>query len=961
MNQLPKYLLLAALFFSCAAKSQNISLAGKWKFEIDRADKGIGEKWFLRNLTDEISLPGSMNSNSKGDDITLATKWTGSIYDSSFYFNPRLAKYRQPGNIHIPFWLTPNKHYVGVAWYQKNITVPSGWKSKCVVLYLERAHIETSVWIDHKEAGIENSLVSPHEHYLGILSPGPHRITIRIDNRIKAINPGPDSHSITDHTQGNWNGIIGKIFLSASSPVYFSDIQIFPDPSNHKAVVKMTLVNRDPQPRIGKVSLHAERQTDSDELPDDRMEPVVTDFKVTGQTNIEAVLSFGPKMQTWDEFSQVIYQLSASLQTTKGDADKKNVEFGMREFKIEGNKFMINGRPVFLRGTVNNCEFPLTGFPAMDVAAWQRIFQVAKNNGLNHMRFHSWCPPEAAFVAADRIGFYLQPEGPSWPNHGPKIGLGQPIDKFLYDETERMVKAYGNHPSFTMLSAGNEPAGNQVKYLSEFVDYWKKKDNRRVYTGMSVGGSWPVIPNAEYQVRGGVRGLAWDKQPETISDFSSGVAKFAVPFVAHEMGQWCAFPDFDEIDEYKGAYHAKNFELFKQDLKDHGMEDQAHDFLSASSQLQTLCYKHEIEKTLRTPDYAGFQLLGLQDFPGQGTALVGTLNAFWETKHYVQLYDFSKFCNVAVPLARIAKFVFHNDEVFEAGIELFNSGSAGMLKNAVVQWAIINAGHKRIAQGSFDPRTFENGNGIPVGKIQFDLKDIQTASKLKLEVSVLNTVFRNDWNFWVYPTQQTPVNADIYYTDTLDEKATAILDKGGKVFLEAAGKVIKGKEVAMHFLPVFWNTSWFKMRPPHVTGILVKDKSAAFKDFPTDYFSDLQWWDIVNRSQVMILEDFPPGLKPLVQPIDTWFLNRRLALVFEVAVGKGKLLVSSAGLLNAAEKRPAAKQLFYSLQRYMASADFDPAMSVSIDVVKDIFIHPSKETFNTYTKDSPDELKPKAQ
>src|SRR5690606_10529636 len=165
-----------------------------------------------------------------------------------------------------------------------------------------------------------------------------------------------------------------------------------------------------------------------------------------------------------------------------------------------------------------------------------------------------------------------------------------------------------------------------------------------------------------------------------------------------------------------------------------------------------------------------------------------------------------------------------------------------------------------------------------------------------LEVFVADTDFANDWDFWVYPAKTPEIKSDVYYTTVLDNKAKSVLDKGGKVFLNASGKVVKGKEVVMHFVPVFWTTSWFKMRPPHVTGMLIQNKSAAFAEFPTNFDSDLQWWDVANRSQAMILEDFPVGFKPLVQPIDTWFLNRRLALVYEAKVGKGKLVVSSADL-----------------------------------------------------------------
>ena len=956
MIKLDKFLLfIAFIAFTAFKGDETISLSGKWKFQADPENKGIAEKWFLKSLAEEVKLPGSMAENLKGDEITLKTKWTGSIYDSSFYFNPKLEKYRLPGNIHIPFWLTPQKYYVGAAWYQKEVNIPSGWKGKRLVLHLERTHIETRVWVDGQEIGMQNSLVAAHEYDLTKdLSPGKHLISIRVDNSIKEINVGPDSHSITDHTQGNWNGIVGKIALNAVSPVFFDDIQIFPDIKNRKARVKLNIRNTGSEKASGNISISAKS---FNVAAKDETQTIVSAFSVAkaGNTSLELELPFGQGMLTWDEFHPALYKLTAILSTRKAESTK-DVQFGMREIKIEGNRFLINGRPVFLRGTLHNCEFPLTGYPATTESAWERIFKIAKDHGLNHIRFHSWCPPEAAFIAADKVGLYLQPEGPSWPNHGPKIGLGQAIDQYLYDETNRMTKNYGNYASFTMLSAGNEPAGDQVKYLNAFVEYWKNKDDRRVYTGMSVGGSWPVVSKAEFQVRGGIRGLAWDKRPETVSDFSQALSKFKVPFVAHEIGQYCVFPNFDEIRKYTGVYRAKNFEMFQQELKDRGMGAQAQDFLMASGKLQALCYKNEIEKMLRTPGYAGFQLLGLQDFPGQGTALVGMIDAFWEEKGYISSKEFSRFCNSTVPLARLPKFVFNNNETLDAGIDIFHSGAAP-LTNAVLSWTIKTAEGKQMTAGRFDVKSIEMGNGIPVGKINFPLSSITKPTQLNLEVRVENTPFVNDWDIWVYPEKTVEVKTEVYYTTDLDDKAKAVLNKGGKVFLNAAGKVVKGKEVAMHFLPVFWNTSWFQMKPPHVTGMLIRDKSSAFAGFPTAYHSDLQWWDIADRSQVMIIEDFPAGFKPLVQPIDTWFLNRRLALVYEAKVGNGKIIVTSADLRKDTD-RPASKALFHSLQNYMASDKFNPQEQVSFEVIKDVFVNPSRDQFKTYTKDSPDELKP---
>lgn len=958
-------LLLAICCLPDTAHAQSISLAGEWRFQIDRNDVGIKEQWFNKKLEDNIKLPGSMLTNGKGDEVTLHTKWTGSIYDSSWYFNPRMAKYRQPDNLKFPFWLTPDKYYVGAAWYQKEISIPDTWSGnqKHIELFLERCHTETTVWIDGKEVGMQNSLVAPHVYDLTKLcDPGKHVITIRVDNRIKAINVGPDSHSLTDHTQGNWNGIIGKISLEATPEAHIENVQVYPDVPNKQAVVIVSVKGR--KDGTAKITLGAAAfNTKRSHV----VKPVSGSIALSKDsvTTQQFTLPMTAKMLLWDEFNPALYKLQVTLHSFNGDKDKhqKEVTFGMRSFKIAGTGFTINGRPVFLRGTVNNCEFPLTGFPPMDEAGWIKQFETAKAHGLNHMRFHSWCPPEAAFKAADKTGFYLQPEGPGWVNHGTSLGNGRPVDKYMYEETNRMASWYGNYASFCMEApGGNEPSGrNQVKFLTDFIHYWQAKDKRRVYTGASVGNSWPLVPENEYMVKAGARGLNWvNARPESDSDYHAAIQKFNVPYVVHEMGQWCVFPDFNEISRFNGVYKEKNFELFREQLAEHGMADMAQSFLMASGKLQALCYKNEIEKAMRTKGLAGFQLLGLQDFPGQGTALVGMLNALWQSKPYISPQQVKRFCNAVVPLTRMPKFVYTNDEKLTAGVELYNYGSSE-LKNTVINWVLKDSTGKVIAKGAFDKKDYTIGNCLPVGNIEVPLSAVKAPMRLNLDITVAGTSYGNDWNVWVFPSAVPEVAAstDVYYCDSLDEKAVAALQNGGTVFLQAAGRIVKGKEVVNYFTPVFWNTSWFKMRPPHTLGILCDPNHPAFKEFPATYHSDLQWWDVVNKAQVMHLEDFPPGFKPVLQPIDTWFINRKLALLLEARVGRGKLLLCSVDLQHDLDNRPGARQLLYSLKKYVRSTAFNPSSTVELPVVQALFTQPSRETWNGYTKDSPDELKPK--
>lgn len=945
-------ILHSILFFS--ENSKTISLAGKWNFAIDQDGVGINESWFKRILTDDIYLPGSMTENGKGFDISLSTKFTGSIYDSSWYFNPKMEKYRKLDNLKMPFWLTQSKHYVGQAWYQKTVDIPSAWKSGTIQLFLEHPHFTTHVWIDDTAVGTYNSLTVPHVFDLtNLLKPGKHRITICVDNRMKDVDVGANSHSVTDHTQGNWNGIVGKMLLIARPSIFFDDIQVFPDLKLKKAVVKLKIASCSEKVQNCRIELSARsfNSTSSHIVPAQSKSLSVA----TGQTEVSIELPMGDDMLIWDEFSPSLYKLSARLVYDRVE-DIRSVDFGMREITISGKWFYINGRKTMMRGTVENALFPLTGYPPMDLASWERVFRVCKSFGLNHMRFHSYCPPEAAFEAADLTGFYLQPEGPSWPNHSTQLGRGLPIDKYLMEETQRMTKEYGNHPSFTMMACGNEPRGAWVSWVNKFVDYWKATDNRRVYTGASVGQSWAWQPKSQYHVKAGARGLNWSNtRPESLTDYRNRIDSIKEPYISHETGQWCAFPDFDEIKKYTGVAKAKNFELFKEDLADNDLGDMAHEFLMASGHLQALCYKHEIERTLRTPDYAGFQLLSLNDYSGQGTALVGVLDALWDEKGYISAAEFKRFCNAVVPLIRMDRFVFRESDTLKAKVEIANF-SKSVMPDSKIGWRIKDAYGAVLQQGIVSEVDLPIGNNIEVGQLHLPLNRFRSPSKLNLELFVSGTEYHNNWNFWVYPDLQKAVQSDVYVCDSLDGRATRIIEAGGKVLILAAGKVKYGKDVVQYFTPVFWNTSWFKMRPPHTTGVYVNNYHPVFKEFVTENWADMQWWELVNRTQCMLLSDFPKGFRPIVQPIDTWFINRKLGLLFEVNVGKAKVMVTSIDFKSDLKGRPVAESLYKSILDYMNSSEFKPEFSVASDRVRDLFTKVAP-AINSYTKSSPDELK----
>lgn len=951
-----KNFLLLLMFMAgfTAMGSRVVSLAGEWQFMLDKEEVGVSQRWFARQLPERFVLPGSNVENLKGEEVSLTTKFTGSIYDSSWFFNAHLERFRIAGNIKMPFWLTQNRYFVGHAWYNRNIQVPATWRNQQVFLFLERPHFITQVWIDNKEVGSYNSLNTPHVFDItAFVRPGRvQQLSIRIDNSLKVIDVGANSHSVSDHTQGNWNGIVGRIELQARPLLYIDDLQVYPDLKAKTAEVRMTLKHKGSRRGNARVELSAESFNTNIEHHTTAVKSFVMGRE---EQEIRVTLPMGENMLTWDEFDPALYRLQTLLHSPYG-TDTVTVQFGMREVTIEGKWIYINGRKTQMRGTCENAVFPLTGYPPMDVPSWERIFRICKAWGLNHVRFHSWGPPEAAFIAADLVGIYLQPEGPSWPNHTTQLGRGFVIDTYLMEETKRMARVYGNYASFVMLAAGNEPRGNWVPWVTNFVNYWKAADSRRIYTGASVGGSWSWQPASQFHVKAGARGLNWHRAaPESFSDFTNVIDTVGQPFISHETGQWCVFPNFDEIKKYTGVTRAHNFELFQEELERKGLGDMSSEFLMASGRLQVLCYKHEIERTKRTPNYAGFQLLSLNDFPGQGTALVGLLDAFWDEKGYVTASQFRRFCNSTVPLIRTSKFVYRNNEVFRALAELSHFGK-GTIKDGRVVWRIRDQFGLVLEEHLLVQKDLPIGSNIPLGEILIPLSKYKHPVKLNLEIAIECTEFVNDWDFWVYPEKQpAPPAGDIYIANTLDEQAVKVLESGGKVLILAAGKVEYGRNIVQYYTPVFWNTSWFKMRPPHTTGVFINHYHPVFRNFVTENWGNMQWWELINRTQVMLLDDFPRELKPIVQPIDTWFLNRRLGMLFEAKVGNGRLMISSMDLQNF-DNRPVAECLYRSIIIYMQSLQFRPEVSVSLQQVRDIF-EKATPPVNTFSTSSPDELR----
>ena len=337
------------LLIQAEAQSMKIDLSGTWLFALDREGNIKPDAI----LTETIQLPGTTDTNKKGDFTAKSEETTH---------------------------LTRPWSYKGKAWYQREVEIPLSWKGKPVYLFLERTK-PSEVYIDGKSVGSSNDISTPQVFNLTkAVKPGKHQLTIMVDNgsgvpeQIYA-----NSHAYTEDTQTNWNGIIGRIELSDTPP----------------------------------------------------------------------------------STSQI-----------------KKIHPNFKNFHIEGQHFYANGHQLFLRGRHDACVWPLTGHVAMDIDSWREYFGTCEAYGLNHVRFHSWCPPEAAFAAADEYGIILQPELPFWGDFNDKDSV---LMKFLHKEGENILRTYGHHPSFRMFALGNELWGN-IDKMAEFISDFRQIAPDKVYT-----------------------------------------------------------------------------------------------------------------------------------------------------------------------------------------------------------------------------------------------------------------------------------------------------------------------------------------------------------------------------------------------------------------------------------------------------------------------------------------------
>lgn len=904
-------LLSAALWMTASglnAQTQEVDLSGTWGFQTDFMDfrRGSLDVRYMHRLQDTIVLPAIT------DDYQIGWK-------SPYCHIDRLTR---------------KYEYMGPAWYQREIAFPKEWAGKRIFMYFERTHWLSSIFVDTKEVSKLDYISVPHCHELtDFVKPGKtHLITLCIDNRYQ-YDTHKWNHAHTEFTQINWNGILGEMKLIAVDPVYVDDMQLYPDVTEKTVTARLQIRNYTGKPFEGTARFH---------ITGDDGYNLTRELPVNGKDSLvsfEGKIALGKDIQLWDEFHPNLYRVECKLLTSVGETNyehEKEVTFGMREVAQGKNHVLVNGHPIHLRGTVENAVFPKTGYAPVDDASWERIFRILKDYGMNHMRFHSWCPPAAAFRMADKLGVYLQVELPMWGKDGEP---GEPARwDFFRREQKAILKEYGNHPSFILYCNGNEISGD-FDFIEELTRYGREHDSRHLFSGSTARKR--VASDQFYTTHQTTSGGAtvYEGRPYADWDICKGT-NIDVPVISHETGQRCVYPDYSIIAKFDGPVEARNLEKFRSQLEANGMGDQADDFFRASGAQTVFEYKDVIEAQLRTSTSAGFQLLSINDLPEQGYAPVGILDPFWDSKGLITPKEFRHFCSPTVPLLRFEKRVWNGGETFEAVAEVYNFSDRS-LKNSKVSWQLLDEQGKTLRQGKLKTQTFLCDTVIRAGSFSCILPEGSEPQKLTVQLLV-GKDYVNSWDIWVYPKtgQLMQSTADVLYTTTFDAVAKQQLQAGKKVVLLPNPKQVKGRRSSFH--NHFWNPIMFKWAPMTL-GWLIHDDSPVFDHFVTENHPDWQWWDILNYAKVIELQETPQALRPFIQTIDSYDSNRKLGIGFEARVGGGKLLVLALDTQKDMDKRPATCQLLESIDRYVKSEKFNPQVELDTAFI-DSFLT-TKQTF----------------
>jgi hypothetical protein len=947
------------------------SLEGLWETTIE--GKSVGT----------ASLPGTLDENRIGGRDAGANQWhpDASLGNGDESFNPDAP---------IATRFTRKYTYEGEAAFTRRVSfaVPEG---KRVFFEAERARC-LRLLIDGKEVShfTEGTISTPHIFEVTDYLTGENEFTLLSDNSYPGLPHDAIVYSsaATDETQTNWNGVLGYLRLRVEEPVFVQAVRAYPRGDFLDVKVEIS-ADRDCSGAV-RISSPALEGMSAKETG-----------AVKGEAFTELVFEKLPlkkDVKRWDEYEGNLYELTAELTVKASDGesddekqtDKKVIAFGVRDFGDDGEgRLAVNGRTIFLRSEANCAEFPETGHPPLSVKEWTEILQMYKAYGINCVRFHSNCPPEAAFYAADEMGMMMQPELSHW---NPKNAF-ESEESFAYYQTElkEIIKTLANHPSFVMLTFGNELWTGTLghKRMDQMLVQAHELDDTRLYANGSnvhygtigcdaesdfytaqiyfnfplrgtfagqsgkqqegTDGAGEVVAKMDSSDSARMRGYINNQYPNAKTSYDDSMAElrktYKKPVFNFEVGQFEVLPDFDEMAEFKGVSEPVNFRLIQEKAEKLGLGKVWKQYVEATGELSRIGYREEIEAAMRTKEMSGISLLGLQDFPGQGTALVGMLNSHLQPKNF----DFAKpeafqaFFRDQLPLVYLEKYTYEAGELLTADIHMANFGKtdvtaaphfelvkepkkSGTTNNKQAENVLETTAAEVYAEGTLVKVCCPKGKLTQAGRLTIPLADIAEAARFDLTVTVGDV--SNTYPVWVYLSVKPSCPQSVYETKVFDDKTKEMLAAGKTVYLSPdADEKHLPSSIQTQFTTDFWSVGTFPDQEGGM-GQLIDDTHPVFETFPTETHTNWQWWAMASQRAVIL----PKPVNAIITEMDSYAYMRPMAQLFECRCGGGKLLFSSMGLQNL-QQYPEARALLSSIYRYLDSEKFEPEQKLDEEFI----------------------------
>lgn len=947
-----------------------ILLNGKWHVVLEDGTTG------------QMDLPGTLDENGIGHRDVGANQW-----------HPDAVLGNAAGEIDkdapIATRFTRRHTYEGEARISRKITVPDYGTDRLFVL-AERARA-LRLLVDGEACAVfrQGTLSTPYIFELTGAAPGEHEFTFLSDNSYPGMPKAAIYYSsaATDETQTNWNGILGECSMYTRPQNFIDSLRVYPravkKEEKNKAGGYVLDVCVELAPGAKKVYKDAKIILQSEALAAGELEDTQTLTEIisySGEGLAEAGtdkeenpktmeiwfrdLPLRENVKLWDEDEGNLYEMAVTLDNGMSAEDKGGstaecrTRFGIRSFGDNGSgRLALNGRAIFLRGEANCAEYPETGHPPMTIPEWKEMLLKYRSYGINFVRFHSHCEPEAAFAAADELGMLLQPELSHWD---PKDAFGtEESYRYYRAELVDLLKTYANHPSFVMLTLGNELQAQDEgrERMRELVRTAKRMDPTRLYANGSNAfyGEEGCDPESDFYtsqsckdvvIRGtfsGMRGYLNENYPSADRTYDEAMAEirkeYQKPVFSFEVGQFEVLPDFEELESFHGISDPVNLKLIKKRVEERGLLPTWEKYVEATGELSRLAYREEIEAAMRTRELSGISLLGLQDFPGQGTALVGMMNSHLEPKPYdfarpERFREFFQECRI---LVKLPHYTYEAGERLIAEVEAANFGKENI--EGVFCWTL--AGKKSVSEnGNCEPAEIKSKNTViatgedteiticrpgsytEVGSLDIPLDFVEKNTALTLKVRIGDSI--SAYPIWVY-RKTTPVCPEnVYETRAFDMKTREILQNGGRVYLSPdADKESLPNSIKTQFTTDFWSVGTFADQEGGM-GQLIDTEHPIFKEFPTDFHTDWQWWIMATKRAVIL----PHPMKTIITEMDSYAFLRPMAQMIEFRCLKGKVLLSTMEL-HKSQQYPEVRALQASIYTYLSGENFEPAEEIT--------------------------------